>query len=93
MNRAELFRHHQRIAVIQPLAAELDGLVEAEKAEVAELLEQLVRGELFGLLPFIDEGIDFGRDELLQRVAGVFVVCGEEHFGIGLQSPSPGGGG
>ena len=80
MDRAELFRHHQRVAVIEPLAAELDGLVEAEKAEAAELLEQLMRRELFGLLPFIDEGIDFRRDEFLQRAAGVFVFCGEEHF-------------
>ena len=46
MDRAEFFRHHQRVAVVEPLAAELDGLVEAEKAEVAELLEQLMGGEL-----------------------------------------------
>ena len=96
MDRAEFLRHHQRIAVIEPLAAELDGLVEAEKAEIAELLEQLMRGELLGLLPFIDEGIDFGRDEFLQGVAGVVVVCGEEHFsihsgipGARLSSPLP----
>ncbi len=80
MDGAEFFRHHQRIAVIQPLTAEFDRLVEAEKAEAAELLEQLMRGELLGLFPFIDERIDFRRDELLQGVAGVVVVCGEEHF-------------
>ena len=52
---AELFRHHQRVGVIEPLAAEFDRLVEAEKAEIAELLEQLVRRKDAGLLPFIDD--------------------------------------
>ena len=80
MDRAELFRHHQRVAVIEPLAAELDRLVEPEKAEAAELLEQLMRGKLLRLLPFIDERIDFRGDEFLQRVAGVVVFGGEEHF-------------
>ena len=77
---AEFFGHHQRVAVIEPLAAELDRLVEAEKAEIAELLEQLMRGEDVGLLPFVDKRIDLGRDEFLQGAAGFVVVGGEEHF-------------
>ena len=52
---AELLRHHQRIGIVEALAAELDGLVEAEKAEIAELLEQLMRGEDAVLLPLVDE--------------------------------------
>ena len=79
---AELFGHHQRVGVIEPLAAEFDRLVEAEKAEIAELLEQLMRGEDVVLLPFIDERIDFGGDELLQDAAGFVVVGGEEHVSI-----------
>ena len=51
---AELFRHHQRVGVIEPLAAECYRLVQAEKAEIAELLEQLMRREDVGLLPFVD---------------------------------------
>ena len=77
---AELFGHHQRVAVIEPLATELDGLVEPEKAEIAELLEQLMRWKLFGLLPFVDEGIDFGGNEFLHGPAGLVVIGGEEHF-------------
>ena len=56
IDRAEFFRHHQRIAVVEPLPAELDRLVEPEKAEIAELLEQLVRRENVRLLPFVDDG-------------------------------------
>ena len=77
---AEFLGHHQRIAVVQPLAAELSGLVEAEEAEIAEFLEQFVRGKLLRFLPFIDEGIDFRRNEFLQGAARFVVVGGEEHF-------------
>jgi hypothetical protein len=77
---AEFFRHHQRVAVIEPLTPELGRLVEAEKTEVAEFFEQLMGGEKFRLLPVIDEGIDFGRDEFLQDAARFLVVGGEEHF-------------
>src|SRR5205807_7742490 len=61
------------------LAAEFDWLVEAEKPEIAEFLEQLVRGKLVGLLPFVDKGIDFGGDEFLQDAAWFVVVGCEEH--------------
>jgi hypothetical protein len=76
---AEFLGHHQRVAVIQPLAAILDRLVEAEKAEIAELLEQLMSGEDIRLLPFIDERIDLGRDEPLQGATDFVVIGGEEH--------------
>jgi len=45
------------------LPAEFRGLVEAEKAEIAEFFEQLMRRELLYLLPFVDERIDLRRDE------------------------------
>ena len=41
-----------------------------------------MRGEDVVLLPFIDEGIDFGGDELLQDAAGFVVVGGKEHVSI-----------
>ena len=84
---AEFFGHHQRVGVIEPLAAELDRLVEAEKAEIAELLEQLMRREDVVLLPFVDEGVDLGGDELLQDAAGFVVVGGEEHVSSILVIP------
>ena len=77
---AEFFGHHQRVGVVEPLAAEFGRLVEAEEAGIAELLEQLVGGEDVVLLPFIDEWIDFCGDELLQDAAGFVVVGGKEHF-------------
>ncbi len=84
---AEFLGHHQRVAVIETLPAEFDRLVEAEKAEIAELLEQLMRGEDVVLLPFVDEGIDLGGDEFLQGAAGFVVVGGEEHFSISSVIP------
>jgi hypothetical protein len=78
-DRAKLLGHHQRVAVIQPLAAKFHRLVEAEKSEVAEFLEQLMGREDVGLLPFIDERIDLGRDEFLQGAAGFVVVSSKEH--------------
>ncbi|MET4776863.1 hypothetical protein ABIA28_009077 [Bradyrhizobium elkanii] len=64
-DRPELLGHHQRVGIIQSLTAELDRLVEAEETEIAELLEQLMRREDIGLLPFVDMRVDLGRDELL----------------------------
>jgi len=75
-------RSHERISAMissgtyegsSPLIdTDARGLVEAEKAEVAELLEQLVRGEGTGRLPLVDKGIDLARDEFCdeRRAAG-----------------------
>src|SRR5438552_1963593 len=82
MDGAEFFRHHQRVAVIEPLAAEFSWLIEAEEAEIAELLEQFVRRENIRLLPFVDERVDFSRDEFLQDAAGFVMVGGEEHGSV-----------
>jgi hypothetical protein len=68
------------VAVIQSLAAEFHRLVEAEKSEAAELLEQLMGRKNVGLLPFIDERVDLGRDEFLQDAARFVVVAVKEHF-------------
>jgi hypothetical protein len=56
MGRAEFFRHRQRPGIVEALAAIFDRLVEAEQAEIAQLFEQVMRGENPGLLPFVDEG-------------------------------------
>ena len=79
-DRAELLGHHQRVTVIQSLPAKFHRLVEAEKSEVAEFLEQLMGRKDVRLLPFIDERIDLGRDEFLQDAARFVVVGGKEHF-------------
>jgi hypothetical protein len=39
-----------------------------------------MRRKDIGLLPFVDERIDLGGDELLQDAAGFVVVGGEENF-------------
>ena len=54
--------------------------VAVSEAELTEFLEQLMSRKNIGLLPFVDKGIDFGGDELLQDAARFVVVGGEEHF-------------
>ena len=65
VHAAEFFRHHQCVRIIEARAAELDRLVQSEKAEIPELLEQLMRRKLTGRLPFVDMRIDLGGDEFL----------------------------
>ena len=65
MHAAEFFRHHQRVRIIEPGAAEFDRLVEPEEAEISKLLEQFMRRKLTGRLPLVDMRIDLGGDEFL----------------------------
>jgi hypothetical protein len=39
-----------------------------------------MRRKDIGFLPFVDEWVDFGGDELLEEAARFVVVGGEEHF-------------
>ena len=82
---AELLGHHHRVGIVEPLAAVLRRLGEAEETEPAELLEQFVGGKSLRLLPFVDERIDLGGDEFLQRAAR-FLVLGREQHGSSPQA-------
>ncbi len=79
MHAAQFLRHHDRIGIVEPGAAEFDRLVQPEKAEIAELLEQLVGRKLTGRLPFVDMRIDLGGDEFLQRATRLVVLGREQH--------------
>ena len=68
-----------RIGIVEPEPAIFGRLVEAEKSEVAELLEQLMGGKLSRRLPFVDMRIDLAGDEFLQRAARLVVVGSEQH--------------
>ena len=69
--------HRER--VVEPGAAEGLGLVQAQQAEVAELLEDLVRGKDLGLFPFVDAGVDLLVDEPAQGVLHLEVFMGVLH--------------
>ena len=60
MNAAKFFRHHQRVRIIEPRAAEFDRLVQSEEAEIPELPEQFVRRKLTRRLPLVDMRVDLG---------------------------------
>jgi hypothetical protein len=76
---AQRLGHHHRIAEVQPGAAELLGVLQAQQAQVAQLLEDLVRGELALGLPLGDEGVEFLVAELDDGVFELAVFCSEFH--------------
>ncbi len=65
MHAAKFFRHHDRVGIVEPSAAEFGGLVQSEEAEITELLEQFMRRKLTSRLPLVDMRIDLGGDEFL----------------------------
>src|SRR5690606_16948241 len=71
-------------AVVQAHTAVLDGLVQAEQAELAHLPEDLMGGEELGPLPFVHMGIDFLGDPALDGAAGLVVLVGQLHDGSGV---------
>ena len=79
MDIAELLGHHHGERVIEPLAAVFHRLGQSEKTEIAEFLEQLVRGKNAGFLPGVDVRVDLRRDELLQAAAQLLVLGREHH--------------
>jgi hypothetical protein len=46
-----------------------------------------MRREDVGLFPFVDKGIDFGRDKLSQDAAWFLVISGKKHFFVFLVIP------
>jgi hypothetical protein len=63
---AQRLGQRHRVRVVEAGAAVGLGLVEAQQAEVAELLEDLVRGKGLGRLPLVDVRIDLLVDEAAQ---------------------------
>jgi hypothetical protein len=72
-------RNTELVGVIETHAAVLGGLVDAEIALVAHLLEEIVGGEDAGLLPFVDVRVDLAVDEFLHAAANALVLLGEFH--------------
>jgi len=60
-------------------AAEFDGLVDAQEAGIAQLLEDLVGGEDFVFFPFVDMWIDVLVDDGPQSAADLGVFRRELH--------------
>jgi hypothetical protein len=76
---AQRLGHHHRVAEVEPGTAELLGVLQAQQAQVAQLLEDLVAGELLGRFPLGHEGVDLLAHELDDRVADLAVLGGELH--------------
>src|SRR6476659_3725786 len=76
---AQLFAEDDRIPEVQPLPAVLFGIGQAEHAEVAHLLEELVRREDTGFLPLLDVWVDLFLDEAPHRLAEHLMLLRELH--------------
>ena len=79
MGHPEFFCGNQVIAVIQPHAAVLFRLLDAEKPKVAELFEQLMNREFPGGFPFVAVGVDLLLDEITDGFSQGFVFGCEFH--------------
>jgi hypothetical protein len=77
---AEGFGHHHRIGEVEPEAAVFLRILDAEQAEVAELLEDLVRRKFLGRFPGVDMRIEFLLDEARDGVGELAVFAGELHL-------------
>jgi hypothetical protein len=84
---AQRFGHHHRVAEVEPAAAELLGVLQAQQAEIAELLEQFVARELLGGFPLGDKRVDLLVDELDDRIFQLAVFRGEFHLWSSSISP------
>jgi hypothetical protein len=76
---AQLLGHHHGVGVVEAHAAVFRGLVDAEQAGVAQLLEDFVRREDAVLLPLVDVRIDVLVDDGAQGAADLGVFRGELH--------------
>src|SRR6266545_3929767 len=79
VHQAQRFRADHGVGEVEPRAAVLDGLVDAQEAGIAHLLEQRVSGEGAFLLPFVDVGIDLAIDQRLPGLAQGLVLGREFH--------------
>jgi hypothetical protein len=83
------------VGEVEARAAELDGLVDAEKTGIAHLLEQLMGRKLALFLPLVDMGIDLAIDQRLPGLAQRLMLGGELHLCVlapGTSSPFKWGG-
>ena len=86
IHQAERFRADHGVGEIEPRAAELDRLVDAQQAGIAHLLEQLMGGKGAFLLPLVDMRIDLAVDQRLPGLAQRLVLGREFHRGCSLRS-------
>ena len=73
---AQRLGHGHRVGIVEPGAAVLLGLGQAQQAQLAQPLEHLVRGEDLRGLPFVDVRIDLLVDEALERLLDLEVFVG-----------------
>ena len=79
LDGAQLLRHDHGVGVVEPHAAILDRLVDAEQACVAEPLEHFVRGKDSVFLPLRDVRVDILVDDCPQGAADLGMFLGELH--------------
>ncbi len=72
----DLLGEHEARVVVAALAAVRDGLIEAEKAELAHAGEHPVRESV--LLPLLGVGLELLDDEAPDRLAQLLVLVGED---------------
>src|SRR5579883_47615 len=73
---AERLAEGDLVGIIETEPAELLGLVDPEEALIAHLLEDLMRREDAGLLPFIDERVDLRLAEFGDRAHELAMLFG-----------------
>src|SRR6185312_7228501 len=76
---AERLAERHLVGIVEALAAEPLGLVDAEEALAAHLLEQLMRRENAGLLPFVDMRVDLGLAEAGDRAHELPMLLAIDH--------------
>src|SRR5262249_24713925 len=76
---AELLDDHRLVRVVEAHAAELLGLVDAEQAERAHLLEDVVQRHEAGVLPRLGVRVDLLVEEVADRAAQLVVLFGQAH--------------
>ena len=76
---AQLLAEDERVPEVQSLSAVLLGIGQAEHAEVAHLLEEVVRGEDARLLPLLDVRVDLFLDEAPHHLAEHLMLLRELH--------------
>ena len=76
----EFLAEDHRVGVIRALAAVGRGVLQAEQPGRAEGLEDVVRGENPGCLPFLDVRHDLAREYAPHRMAERLVLGGKDNF-------------
>ena len=80
--RTKRLAERNLVGIVEPQAAELLRLVDAEQTLLAHFLEQVMRRENAGLFPFLGVRIDLGFDEFRHRAHQLAVLFGIDHGSV-----------